>query len=268
MPLRAHRAQYWMPKEDEDRAVELARRAGEQLDEEHWLIAGGSRSLAGRLGRVLEQRVFDDEWGGHTPSFMADEYGPYEERSVFVVILDRSGLAAAGRTIWSPDANSPSKLEADLGFADGTLRSSLNLRATHATEGLWEVATLAVAPRARCGKVMAWMLGELRYQEGSLHAATPSVAVIARNFFRLLTAWGLPIEALAGLEPMEYLGVLSQPALISPGGSENLCRRAGFGALTEALLSRLHQTAKPPILDLSDGHVQPVVLALEELGAS
>lgn len=265
---RAHYARYLMSAEDEAIRLELARRVGERLDDEHWLIVGGPRSLAGQLGRLLEQRIFDHEWGGHSPSVMHDEYAPYEDRSVFVVILDRAGTIAAARSIWSPDAEQPTKLEVDLNVANGELRSSLNLSELYGSEALWEMATLAVIPTARKGNAMAWALGELRYQERRISPLTPSVAVVASVFFRMMTCWGLPIRELPGLGPTGCYGVISQPAFIEPGEPPKLRRNGIYRSISEALDSRLRQVGDSgsPI-DLRDSVLQPQLnaLVLDEL---
>ncbi|MEM7094706.1 MAG: hypothetical protein AAF567_17005 [Actinomycetota bacterium] len=205
-----------MSKQDEDAAAALVRRAGEQLDDDHWMLVGGTKSLAGRLGRATEQRVFDTEYGGHSPEVMASEYGPYDDRSIHVVIVDAEGPVAAGRVVWSPTLDLPTKLETDLGFLDGRLREYHQFQDRYGTEQFSEKATAVVERRARATSVTGWLLGELRYQQMCLNEDAPYCAMLDVRFRRMLAQWGTDFEPALGLEPFEYLNQLCQPMFFYP----------------------------------------------------
>lgn len=204
-----------MSAADEQSAVALARRAGEQLDSDHSLLVGGSKSLAGALGRMLEQRVFDREYGGHSPEVMQAEYGPYDDRSLHVVILDGDGPVAAGRVIWA-SATDLTKLETDLGLVHGELRSHHRCVERFGTSLQFEHATVVVEKRA-FSRVTGWLLGELRYQQMCIDEHAPSCAMVDVRFARMLRSWGTEVERACGLEPFEYLEQTCEPIFFVPG---------------------------------------------------
>ena len=230
-----------MTPQDEAVASDIARRAGERLDAEHWLLTGGTNSLAGQLGRMLEQRVFDGEYGGHSPEVMAAEYGPYDDRSVHVVVMDRIGAVAAGRVIWSPSIELPTKLETDLGLLDGSLRRYHSLVERYGTDRLSEKATAVVAPRARASRVTGWLLGELRYQQMCLDERSAHCAMVDVRFERMLRIWGSEFESALGLAPFEYLEQLCAPIIFPPGTQDQLSGSQLYRALSEGWFDRVRR---------------------------
>lgn len=249
--MRADAVRYAMSERDEAERVELACRVGERLDDDHWLIVGGSRSLAGQLGRVVEQRVFDAEWGGHSPEVMLEEYGPYDDRSIFVVIVTSERAVACGRTIWSPDASEPLKIEVDLGWSPRLIRHRLKLTENHGSDGLWECATMAVMPEARMSRVIGWVIGEMRWQEMAHAGERPSLAVVASTFYRLMRHWGAEVELLfPDDDPIEYLGVASNPVVLGAGRHSQTRSRGAFTELTAGLRERIDRPLEKPLIDL------------------
>ena len=245
-------AQYRMSPQAEDERTAVAWRAGERLDADHRMVVGGTRSLAGQLGRLMEQRTFDAEWGGHSPAMMAEEYGPYEEQSIHAVIVDPSGIVAAARTIWSPAPGLPTKIEADLGYLNGELRTHHRLAERHGSLAFSELATVAVRPDCRGGISTGWILGEMRFQQMCQQAASPSCAMIAVPFYRMIRAWGHEIEPLGGTEASEYLGVVSQPAYFEPGRQDQIERSRLFGTLSQGWLSRVRRPLLQPFVDVTE----------------
>lgn len=224
------------------------------------MIVGGPKSLAAQLTRITEQRIFDREWSGHDADMMLREYGPYDNRSIFVAIVDHEGVAAAGRTIWSPNPQEPTKAEVDLEIDAAGLRSELDLERRFGSLALWEIATVAIEPRARQSEVIGWLVGEMRYQEMSHNGLAPSVAIVASAFFRMMQCWGIEIEELPGTEVSEYLGVMSQPALLAPGAMPHIRSRGIFARLSDGLISRLHRPLVAAEIDLrvpESGHLDP-----------
>lgn len=249
--VRATNASYSMAIDEEVERVALARRAGEVLDHQHRMVVGGSRSLAGQLGRLMEQRVFDVEWGGHDPAMMQREYGPYEDRSIHAVIVDDEGIVAAARSIWSPSPSLPTKIEADLGHGQGELRSHHRLLERYGSLAFSELATVAVRPDRRGGIATGWILGEMRYQQMCQRPGSPSCAMIAVPFYRMIRAWGHEIAPLGGTEPSDYLGVLSQPAFFEPGAQDQIEQSRLFGQFSEGWLSRARRPLRQPFVDVT-----------------
>lgn len=246
-------ARYILSPEDEAASVALVRRAGEQLDERHWMMSGGTKSLAGTLGRMLECRVFDTEYGGHSPAVMEAEYGPYDERSVHVVIVDEQGPVAAGRVIWSPTLDEPTKLETDLGLLDGSLRRYHQLEERFGTTGLSEKATAVVEQRARASRVTGWLLGELRYQQMCLDDGAAHCAMVDVRFARMLRIWGSSFQPAMGLDPFEYLEQLCQPIIFPPGTQDQLRESRIYRALSDGWFDRVcRPIAASSLVDLSE----------------
>ena len=241
-----------MSSDDEADRVRLAWRAGEELDTHHRLVVGGTRSLAGQLGRVMEQRIFDAEWGGHCAAMMAEEYGPYEAQSIHAVIVDQWGTVAAARSIWSPSPALPTKVEVDLGLQDGELRAHHCIAERYGSVAFSELATVAVRPDCRGAVSTGWVLGEMRFQQMCQRAESPSCAMIAVPFYRMIRAWGHEITALGGIEPSEYLGVMSQPAFFEPGPQQQIRGSQVFGRLSEGWLSRVNRPLLQPLVDVTD----------------
>ena len=240
-PVRVRAAGYTMTSADESLAMDIARSAGERLDDDHWLLTGGTRSLAGQLGRLLERRVFAAEYGAHEPSMMTAEYGAFEERSIHAVILDANGMVAAARTIWSPDPSLPTKLEHDLGLHGGELRLFHDLAGRYGSEGISELATAVVEPRARGGIVTGWLLGEMRRQQMGLNPESPSCAMIDLPFNRMIRIWGHEMGKACGREPTEYLGHLCQPTFFEPGPQRQIRQSRLFSALSDGWLQRVER---------------------------
>jgi hypothetical protein len=54
------------------------------------------RSQFSDIGRHLERRVFEETFPGNDAAFMAREYGPYEEASIFFLSVDRAKQRTIG----------------------------------------------------------------------------------------------------------------------------------------------------------------------------
>lgn len=248
---------YAMTPSDEAENVELARQAGERLDDEHTMVIGGTRSLAGRLGRVLEQRIFDRETGPHPPESFVPEYRDYEERSFHVTIVDRVGIAATARNIYSASLDEPTKLETDLGLLDGTIRAAHELERKHGSLAITELATMVIEPRSRLSRVGGWLFGEIRRQQAMQFPGAPSCAMAAPALFRMLKVWGHDVTKLAGLESLEYLGMESQPMFFAPGVQEKVQESTLFHELSAGFFERVHLSQEHGAIDLTTADASP-----------
>lgn len=84
------------PTERDELAALLDRRYGadlarcRQLGHKGLVIAVQGTDPLAKLGRALEQRVFDAKAGNHSPEVMVQEYGEYEPQSSFFLAVDSS----------------------------------------------------------------------------------------------------------------------------------------------------------------------------------
>lgn len=146
------------------------------------------------LGVALEGRVFLEAFG-NTPKMLRDEYGPYEEASRFIVVIDHKRARAAGviRLI----APGPAGLKLTNDFPD-----------IKVPEGAWEIATLAVAPEYRnigLGLVTVTQGLVMGLVQVGLRLGDIAVAMLDLPVFRMLQATiGHPFVQIAPTRP--YLG--------------------------------------------------------------
>lgn len=217
---------------------------------EYRLVSGGSGSIAGALGRLVEQQVFNEDFGEHSPDLMAAEYGPYEERAFFVTIVDADGPVAVDRTTWSPDISQPTKTEVDLERTRGELR---RFHGVGLDEPVWDATTVAIMPRARqCREMLGWLVGEIS-AHCCLATGAPYLGIIRHEFFRVLQMWMPPTQPLGGQSALRYLEVWSQPTF-APAGAVLTMTDGFFEIPTRAARSRLaaHNYRDDLVIDLTD----------------
>lgn|GEM_PF-2939827 len=239
MDVSYRRVSYKRSAQEVHRLTAEAWRTGEPLvsatQGEFRLVVGGSESLGGALGRLVEQDVFDADFGEHPPARMAEEYGPYESEALFVTIVDQDGPVAVARSTWSPTIDQPTKTEVDLGLPLGQLRRMHGV-AEH--EPVWDATTLAIVPRARaCREMLGWLFAELSAR-CCLSTGAPYMSIMRHEFFRVLSIWIPKIQPLGDLSPFRYLEVWSQP-MFSPVGAIFSMTGGFFDVLTNAARSRL-----------------------------
>lgn len=235
---------------DEDAERSLcaeARDHGELLPDGTSLIVGTGGSLAGSLGRIAEQRVFDQAFGGHSAEVMAAEYRAWESVSLFVTIVDSEGPCAAYRLIWSPSAAQPTKVESDLDLAGGEARRRLGLQAD---QPVWEHATWVVEERARRSHSFAYLLGESAFQMRARYPA-PALFVIAIPAFRTLRAMGFAVKPIPGTDAQSYLGAVSQPGFAPPIYDDSLTTSRIFADSVAAYRTRFDDRTDD-LIDLTD----------------
>lgn len=215
------------------------------------MIVGGTRSLAGRLGRVLEQRIFDRETGPHPPESFIPEYAQFEERSEHVTIVDELGIVGTARNIYSPTIDEPTKLEVDLRLLDGELRAYHRLEETYGSPAITELATMVVEPRGRHREVTGWLFGEVRVLQQLMFPGAPSCSMSLVPLYRALRMWGVTVDPLVGSGPVDYLGASSQPTFFAPGRQEQLQSSSHFRLVTEAYFGRLDAGRRQAMIDLT-----------------
>jgi hypothetical protein len=170
------------------------------------LVVGPDDPLAG-VGRALERRVFEDAFGNDA-SVMTAEYGPYEQQSLFFVVLDRRRGVPAGVGRIIEDHGPRVKTIADAPAHIG--RSAADIMAVHGmTSGkVWDFATVAVLPeyRGRSSLAVSSLLYRMFLVAGRRAGARHVVAMLDRRAYRNIRLLGVPVETLAGSGAFAYLG--------------------------------------------------------------
>lgn len=156
--------------------------------------------------RECEAEVFL-KWFGNTPDQIDQEYSPYEDSSVFLVLADHDEVIAAARLL-APGGRAGLKTLVDVGSepwgVDGTRAAAavgMDLGST------WEVATLA----ARRGSTANGQRLSLALYHGVMMVArvnrmTSFVAILDERVRRLLDSVGILTRPLPGTSTAPYLG--------------------------------------------------------------
>lgn len=159
--------------------------------------------------RAVEAGVFLDAFG-NTPDVMEQEYGPYEDRSRFLAVVDdRSGRALGVVRLIVPDAAGELKTLTDAAGAPWHLSPPETLRAAGFTgRVVWDVATLAVDPDARAAARVetTFALCHALYRYTRASGADGLVTILDDKVLRVLRAIGLPWVPMAGATSQFYLG--------------------------------------------------------------
>ncbi|MCF6745180.1 hypothetical protein E9529_13030 [Blastococcus sp. KM273128] len=159
--------------------------------------------------RQVEADVFLQAFG-NTPELLAQEYGPFEERSRFVTVIDDESGVALGTARLITHGASPVKTVLDIAGAPWHLPVAESLGAVDLEPAtVWDVASLAVDPRYRAGAAgaevsVALCHGIWRYAR---NCGVPGmVTILDDRVHRLVRAMGLPWHAMAGATSQPYLG--------------------------------------------------------------
>jgi hypothetical protein len=162
------------------------------------------------LGRRLEREVFF-EFFGNTPELLAAEYGPYEDASIFLCVIDHLRARAAGviRVILPSPAGFKSLHDLTEGWGEpaSEILARSNVELTPAAT--WDVATLAVQQEYRgaasrgvvsLGVYQGLTMLAARVQPNHFIAIMDLVALdlVQKAFYR-------PFSPFVGCEPRRYL---------------------------------------------------------------
>jgi hypothetical protein len=147
------------------------------------------------------------KWFGNTREELAEEYGPYERDSVFLVIADATDHVVAAVRLIAPGP-SGFKTLADVGRepwnVDG-LRSAAAVGMDLSTT--WEVGTLGVRPsHAASGTRLSLALYHGLMTIARVNQMSSFVAILDERVRRLLSSVGIITRALPGTGTAEYLG--------------------------------------------------------------
>jgi hypothetical protein len=160
--------------------------------------------------RAVEAGVFLQAFG-NTPEVMAREYGPYEERSRFVTVIDEAtgGALGAARLI-ATDGLAPVKTLVDVAGPPWQLDVDASLRTAGLAEGpVWDVGSLAVERRFRSGAsggevIVALCHGVHRYS--MISGVRGLVTVLDDRILRVVRSMGMPWLPMPGASSQHYLG--------------------------------------------------------------
>lgn len=154
-----------------------------------------------------EAEVFLESYG-NTVSQLAEEYGPYNEATGFMALLDDSGRALATTRFIAPGP-------AGLKTLNDTRRPPWNVDGVRSARaaGLdvartWDIATVAVRRSSR-GSVASAALYHGVAAAANANEIDSIVMIIDARARRLLSASGMQTRALPGTYEAEYLGSTS-----------------------------------------------------------
>ena len=164
------------------------------------------------IGRYVERVVFEDAFGNDA-SEMKEEYGAYEDDSVFYVTIDQAAAMPVGvlRVIKQGEAGLKTLNDLLEMMPELTLDMIYERHAIAQDEEVWDVGTVAVLPeyRDKSGKGSAASVQLFRalYLDAMNHDVKHMVSVIDRKAHQKLTGFlGVPFVPLADLKPFSYLG--------------------------------------------------------------
>jgi hypothetical protein len=181
-------------------------------------VVVGPRHPLAAVARAVERQTFEETFGNDSATMTA-EYGPYEEQSLFFVVLDRRrGLpAGAARVIEGRGAEVKTVHDATTHLGIDTT----GILAAHGMTGkkIWDFATIAVLADYR-GDKSSLTVSSLLYRSFLLAGARAEVrhvvALLDRGAHRNMLLLGAPVEPLAGSQPFAYLGSADTQALYVP----------------------------------------------------
>lgn len=156
--------------------------------------------------RECEAVVFE-RWFGNTRAQLDDEYGPYEEHSVFLALAD-DDEQVVGAVRLVPPGGPGFKTLTDVGQQPWGVDGVRSARAAGIDlSSTWEVATLGVL----AGATGAGTMGALALYHGLMTVArvnrmTTFVAILDERVRRLLASVGITTRALPGTSTAPYLG--------------------------------------------------------------
>jgi hypothetical protein len=172
------------------------------------------------LARAIERQVFYETFG-NTPELLAAEYGPYEDGSVFLCVMDHEQRRAAGvlRLIMPSPAGLKSviDLERHWGVSLAECVEPHGIVVDPMT--MFDMATLGVDPDYQ-GAGTAGLVATALYQTMSLLAVHRrldwAIAILDQVALRQInTSFSRPLAPIPGTEPQRYLdSASSQPVLI------------------------------------------------------
>jgi hypothetical protein len=171
----------------------------------------GPAELGADLGRYLERQVFLEAFG-NTEEQLAEEYGRYEQSSLFLVVVDHLRRLPAGviRVVQNSPAGHKSLNDLEPVWGEPAHALMRRTGLSFGPERIWDVATLAAPPEYRA-KATGGLVTMGLYQTLTMAARASGidllVAILDLPVFRMLR-WKMRMifAGYNGVEPKSYLG--------------------------------------------------------------
>lgn len=157
-------------------------------------------------GRDCEAEVFLT-WFGNTREQLADEYGPYDDASVFIVLADEAGDALGACRLIVPGGRGLKTLD-DLAREPWSVDPQRSARAAGLDPGrTWDIATLGVRPGLKArGLLAAAALYHGLILASQVNPFDSVVSVMDDSVRELLVGIGMITHVLPGARSATYLG--------------------------------------------------------------
>jgi hypothetical protein len=156
--------------------------------------------------RACEEDVFLQAFG-NTRNQLDEEYGPYNDQSVFMVVADDSGEVYGSCRLIRPGAAGLKTLN-DIGRHPWGVDGLRSARAGNVeVERTWDLATVGVRSDYRQGGLMVAMaLYHGIMKSTRVNEVKTAVSILDQHAYRILTSSGFILNPLPGTGPAEYLG--------------------------------------------------------------
>lgn len=163
------------------------------------------------IGRQVERQVFEYTFGSNNAEFMQNEYGPYEQSSIFFITVDREAKEPIGVLRVIRNSSAGLKTINDLSSPDSPLNlTPEGIRTDHNImdfESCWDIGTVAVPVQYRKnGASAALQLYRGMYNTAIEEGIEHLVSVIDRAPLLVLTEYlAIPFVPLCGSNYFSYL---------------------------------------------------------------
>lgn len=156
--------------------------------------------------RDCEESVFLQAFG-NTRDQLDEEYGPYNDQSVFMAVADDSGEVYGACRLITPGPAGLKTLN-DVGREPWGIDGLRSARAGNVdVERTWDLATLGVRSDYRHGRLMvALALYHGIMKSTRVNEVKTAVSILDEHAYRILTSVGFILNPLPGTKPAEYLG--------------------------------------------------------------
>lgn len=202
-------AKYNLTKAEKEEAVRLLiERKLQPTESRYGVYVVESSDPAANLGRAVELEVFG-EFFDNNEELMKREYGPYEQDSTFIIVLDKQTSEPAG--VMRLIQNGPNGLKSlndlskepwlkgiDAVFEEDGL-------SPHDLDKTWDIATLAVRKEYRGKTAVSAALYHALYLSSEKRQIENWVAILDDNVLELLGALGIHFKRYVGVGSANYL---------------------------------------------------------------
>jgi hypothetical protein len=156
--------------------------------------------------RQCEEDVFLQAFG-NTRSQLDEEYGPYDDQSVFVAVADDTGHVVGACRLITPGPAGLKTLN-DVSRAPWGVDGLRSARAAQIeTSRTWDIATLGVRPDYRGGTLMVGLaMYHAIMKSTRINEVATATAIMDEHAHRVLSGAGYLFSTLPGTRPAPYLG--------------------------------------------------------------